>query len=176
MSTAPVDQSQGESLSRKPPYSNVIVLVLGTCVAGYMLYAFTQFMVPTPLHHVEDFEDWPKLLQTLCVSNAALRESTSVYKYDAWVNRKSVWRITGHVDSIMDLVTNQSLETTTATHPQVRFLLQVIPDDWPTPDLKNSTLYATTEYGAEHIEGRELLLVVRHDATDTTFVLNECIF
>jgi hypothetical protein len=152
------------------------ILFLAVGVVGYAYYFSTQFMATAPPHYVVESDQWPSPLQTLCRSTPALHESTRVFEFDAFVDTKSVWLISGHDEILAKFVADQSLETVTVTHPQYQNLLDFIPDDWPAINLAASKMYATKGYGSEHQEGIDLLFIVRDDSSDTTLVLHEWIF
>lgn len=154
----------------------VTALLFVACAAGYGYHLFTHFMVTAPPHLVAVSDQWPEPLQALIASVPTLQQSVRVYKYDAFVNQKSVWRINGHADSIRDFIVSQSLEAVTEKHPQVQVLLDLVPESWAAPEISTSTFHTTRGYGSEHQEGVDLLLVVRDIESDITFVLHECIF
>ena len=115
-------------------------------------------------------------MEDLLANYPGLSDSIVTYKYDAFIDSKYAWRISGHTDEIDKLISDLNLQPATVAHAKFKELKQSIPSSWKLPKARDAQIYVSEGYGVKHQEGIDLLLLVRDTTGDETTVLYEWIF
>lgn len=153
---------------KEPKRIFVAVLALLSCFAGCsQSRQIPQIVGP---------EEWPPAMRDLLARYPQIANSITTYSHDAFIDSKFTWKISAQADEIDRFIDDLNLQQTTTDHFAYKELQRSLPDGLILPSSKQTRVYASEGYGDEHLEGTNLLLLVRAPTAKETVVLYEWIF
>ena len=121
----------------------------------------------------DDVDHWPYVLRKLVESDQALQSGLTPCGLTAGLDHSSIWRLDSDAPMIDFLMSNQMLQSATASHPKANHLISSVPAEWPKQDWPSPRWYATPGFGTRHIEGPDLYLIAIDSDDGTAFVYHE---
>lgn len=127
----------------------------------------------SPPRGLLDRGEWPEPFASVIRD----QEHVAAFGLSQFFDNQIVFEIYNHADSIDQLIAKYKLQPSDASHPHARTLFASMPAKWPAWTISDDDRwYATKDFGAVHLEGRDLFLVVTNDRTHRTLIYYNLIF